>query len=299
MVWVRRLITFIALFIFCWGGSAFSTGIDRAIAQPWDSANTSTWSSEASPNNAQSEIERIKAQGKIIVAMVKQDNPPFFSKSKKGKLFGLDVDLAQSLADSLGVKVEFLRTPKTFDEVIETVYRGEADLGVSKLARSLPRAQKVLFSQPYLTFRQALLVNRLQLAKLQATGLSIDQVVKDFRSTIGVYAGSVYVQYAHETFPKATVVEFTKWSDAVNAVVSGQVTAIFRDEWEVRSIVLIKPELAINLRTIVLTDTSDTKGIITAWGNRFLADYTNLYLETKNQHFTTNQLLDLYAKEPS
>lgn len=297
MIWVRSLIRLIALIIFCWGGLGCTT--DVAIAQPLDNSSASAWLAEPYPTNPQSEIERIKAQGKIIVAMVKQDNPPFFSTSKKGKLFGLDVDLAQSLADSLNVKVEFLRTPKTFDEVIETVYRGEADLGVSKLARSLPRAQKVLFSQPYLTFRQALLVNRLQLAKLQATGLSIDQIVKDFRSSIGVYAGSVYVQYAHATFPKATVVEFTKWSDAVNAVVSGQVTAIFRDEWEVRSIVLTKPELAINLRTIVLTDTRDTKGIITAWGNRFLADYTNLYLETKNQHFTTNQLLDLYAKEPS
>ena len=100
-----------------------------------------------------SEIEQIKSKGKIVIAMVNKDNAPFFSQNKDGKLVGLDVDLAESIAESLGIKAEFLRNSSTFDGVIENVYRGEADIAISKLARSLPRAQKVLFSNPYLNFR--------------------------------------------------------------------------------------------------------------------------------------------------
>ena len=246
--------------------------------------------------SSKSEIEQIKERGKISIAMINKDNPPFFSNGPDGKLVGIDVDLGNAIAESLGVKAEFLRNAKTFDEVIETVYRGEADLAISKLARSLPRAQKVLFSSPYLNFRQALLFNRLALAKEQSTGLTTDQVVKDFQGKIGVYAGSVYVQYAHKAFPKATIVEFSQWQEAIDAVVSSQVTALFRDELEVRSIVLNKPELAIKLRTVVLTDTSDTKGIVASFEKSFLTDYINFFLETQDKKRDTNQLLNASIK---
>lgn len=239
-----------------------------------------------------SDIEQIKAKGKLVIAMVNKNNPPFFSESKDGKLLGTDVEIGQSIADSLGVKAEFVRKAKNFDEVIDTVYRGEADLAISKLARSMPRAQKVLFSKPYLTFRQALLVNRLALAREKSHGLSTDQVVQDFRGKIGVYAGSVYVQYARETFPKAEIVEFANWQDAIDAVVADKVMALFRDELEVRSIVVTHPELAIQLRTVVLTDTSDTKGIVASSGKQFLMEYTDLFLETQYKQRNTNQLLD-------
>ena len=77
-------------------------------------------------------------------------------------------------------------------------------------------------------------------------------------------------------------------------MVSGQVTALFRDELEVRSIVLKKPELSIKLRTVVLTDTRDTKGIVTASGKHFLLDYTNLFLDTQYKQRDANHILSDY-----
>lgn len=274
--------------------------LPNALAQPLpETTNELAVPTSTQPEkpilDTRTEIEQIKSKGKIIIAMVNKDNPPFFSQDKHGKLVGIDVDLSEAIAESLDVKVEFLRSANTFDEVIETVYRGEADLAVSKLARSLPRAQKVLFSKPYLNFRQALLLNRLSLAKLQSSGQTTDQVVRDFQGKLGVYAGSVYVQYARKTFPKATIIEFSDWQDAINAVVSGQVTGIFRDELEVRSIVLKKPELSINLWAVVLTDTSDTKGIVAGSGKDFLMDYTNLFIDTQYKQRDANQLLNAYT----
>ena len=271
---------------------------NRAIAQTVDETVNETTNETVAvvKVSSKSEIEKIKERGKISIAMVNKDNPPFFSNGPDGKLIGIDVDLGNAIAASLGVQAEFIRSAKTFDEVIETVYRGESDLAISKLARSLPRAQKVLFSSSYLNFRQALLFNRLALAKEQSTGLSTDQVVKDFQGKLGVYAGSVYVQYAHKIFPKATIVEFPQWQEAIDAVVLGQVTVLFRDELEVRSIVLNKPELAIKLRTVVLTDTSDTKGIVASFEKYFLIEYINLFLETQDKKHDTNQLLNASIK---
>jgi polar amino acid transport system substrate-binding protein len=280
-IYLLSFVMIVSCFLFPWNSVAIAQPLEEPVAA-------------AIPK---SEIEHIKELGKLRIAMVNKDNPPFFSQKPDGKLVGIDIDLGEAIAESLGVKADFLRNAKTFDEVVETVYRGEANLAISKLARTLPRAQKVLFSKPYLNFRQALLVNRLSLAKHQSNGLSTDQVVKDFQGRMGVYAGSAYVQYARKIFPKATIVEFSQWKEAIEAVVSGDVTALFRDELEVRSIVLTKPELAIKLRTIVLTDTSDTKGVVSASGQNFLADYINLFLETNYKQHDTNQLLDVYMKQ--
>jgi polar amino acid transport system substrate-binding protein len=292
---IRTLILPIVLISFFW---LIGASMPSAIAEPIEDMPAEAVAPiSESPQSApipqpKSDIEQIKAKGKLTIAMVNKNNPPFFSESPEGKLVGTDVEMGQSIADSLGVKAEFVRTAKNFDDVIETVYRGEADLAISKLARSMPRAQKVLFSKSYLTFRQALLMNRLALAREKSHGLSTDQVVQDFRGKLGVYAGSAYVLYARQTFPKAEIVEFANWQDAIDAVVSDKVMALFRDELEVRSIVVKQPELAIQLRTVVLTDTSDTKGIVASSGKHFLMDYTNLFLETQYKQRNTNQLLD-------
>ncbi len=301
--WIAVWIVIVSLVLLLMG---FPGGIRGAIAQsngpivPDLNESNSDYRVDIKPElkpELKSDIEQIKSRGKLTIAMVNKNNPPFFSANSAGKLTGIDVDLGMAIGESLGVPVEFLRNAKTFDDVVESVYQGGADLAISKLARSLPRAQKVLFSKPYLNFRQALLVNRLDLAKLQAKGFNTDQVVKDFQGKIGVYAGSAYVQYARKTFPKASIVEFEQWKSAIDAVVSGDVTALFRDELEVRSIVLTQPELAIKLRTIVLTDTSDTKGIVASAGHHFLVEYVDLFLDTQYKQRDTNQLLDAYMKQ--
>jgi polar amino acid transport system substrate-binding protein len=293
---LSQIKNYAALIIFPIALMFFAILIQPSIAQPMPDTPpeqpVEAMAAPIAPPLPKSDIEQIKAKGTLVIAMVNKNNPPFFTESKDGKLVGTDVEIGQSIADSLGVKAEFVRKAKNFDEVIDSVYRGEADLAISKLARSMPRAQKVLFSKPYLTFRQALLVNRLALAREKSRGLSTDQVVQDFRGKIGVYAGSAYVQYARDTFPKAEIVEFTSWKDAIDAVVTDKVMALFRDELEVRSIVVKQPELALQLRTVVLTDTSDTKGIVSSSGKQFLMEYTDLFLETQYKQRNTNQLLD-------
>lgn len=106
------------------------------------------------------DVQRILDRGKLVVALLDQDNPPFFRADAADQLTGLDIDLARAIADQLGVEVEFNRSAKTFDSVIKTVYNAQADLAISKLSRTLSRAKSIRFSSPYLKMRQGLLVNR-------------------------------------------------------------------------------------------------------------------------------------------
>src|SRR5439155_17481700 len=90
------------------------------------------------------DIARIVARGELIVAMLGVDTPPFFYE-KNGELVGVEVDLAKAIAKELGVQVRFNRTAKSFNGVVDIVARGEADMALSKLSRTLARTQVISF----------------------------------------------------------------------------------------------------------------------------------------------------------
>ncbi|MBF0426584.1 MAG: amino acid ABC transporter substrate-binding protein [Magnetococcales bacterium] len=241
------------------------------------------------------DIGRILRRGRLIVAMIGKDQPPFVMKNKQGELIGLDVRIAQGIAQQLGVGVEYNRQATTFNKVIDAVENGEADLGISKLSRTLERAKKVLFSQPYIVLRQGLLINRLGLAK-QSAGRGIGDVLQDLRGKIGVMQGSSYEEFAHRNFPKATVVPFQDWGQAVDAVFRGEILAVYRDELVVRKTVKSKPEASIDLRVTILPNTTDPIVVALPWYSTHFRDLVNLFLETMRLDVTTDKLLDQWVE---
>jgi ABC-type amino acid transport substrate-binding protein len=199
------------------------------------------------------DIARIVNHGELVVSMLSSDNPPFFSVNKKGELVGTDVDLAKLIAKELGVPVRFDRSAKTFDAVAEVVAAGQADLGISRLARTLKRGQMVHFSSTYMRLGHALLINRIRFAEL-AGDRPLAQVVRNFTGTIGVIANSSWVEFGRRNFPNAQLVAFPTWAEAVNAAKTGQVVAAYRDEMEVLQYVNNDPSLALTLRTVTFND---------------------------------------------
>ena len=63
----------------------------------------------------------------------------------KEYFIGHDVELARSIADALGVEIEFDRSPKTFNAITDLVASEKADMAISLVSRTLSRAEKVRF----------------------------------------------------------------------------------------------------------------------------------------------------------
>jgi polar amino acid transport system substrate-binding protein len=246
------------------------------------------------------DIQRILDRGKLIVSILNQDNTPFFSSSptdlhgQTDQYKGLDIEMAEAIASHLGVQLELNATATTFDEAVNTVYRQEADLAISKVSRTMKRATRVRFSRPYVTMRQGLLVNRVQLAQ-QAEGREMVEVIRQLKGTIGVIQGSSYVGFAKQKFPQATVQEFATWSALVNAVMRGQVLAAYRDEVEIKKIVRNQPQSALQFQTIALTDTEDAIAMALPWNSEHLLGFVNQYLDMSKINYTADTLLDAYG----
>lgn len=257
------------------------------------------------------DIQRIRDRGKLVVAMYYKDIPPFFmhisSKSAPqgmrcqpsgdGEyLCGADVELALDIADKLGVGCEFQRKAETFDAIINILDRHEADVAISLLSDTLNRSQKVAFTRPYVVLHTGMLLNRLFLAKYPEDSTLLG-ILNHKTVKIGVKAGTSWVRYVSELFPKAVIKEYPAWDpDVIAAVRKGDVMAAYADEIEIKKVMIAKPDVAIELKTIILKDISDPIAMAVPWDSFRLLQWLNTYMDMAKVHMTADRILDRYPE---
>ncbi|WP_455381908.1 substrate-binding periplasmic protein, partial [Salinispira pacifica] len=150
------------------------------------------------------------------------------------------------------------------------------------------------FSNPYIVFHQALILNRLELARKAPTTDDVVDFIKNFTGKIGVIAGSSYVAYAKNNFPHATIEQFPTWEKIVDAVFDGSILAGYRDEMEIKKIIRSRADSSLKVKTVVLKDTEDNIAIAVAPQNTHLLYWINLLLDSLNLDLNADKLLDRY-----
>jgi polar amino acid transport system substrate-binding protein len=235
------------------------------------------------------EIARIVSRGELVVAMLGVDTPPFFYE-KSGELVGVEVELAKAIAKELGVKVRFNRQAQSFNAVVDIVARGEADVAVSKLSRTLARSQIISFSQPYLTLNHALILNRVKFAQF-ARERPLPEVIRGFTGTIGVIAKSSFEDYARRNFPNAKVVSYPGWPEVLKALEKGDIIGAYRDEFEVKRILKAEPTASLVRRTVTFKDLEDTLGVAVGIGDPVLLAFVNEFLAQRSDKLSVGKVL--------
>lgn len=241
-----------------------------------------------------SDIRRIKERGKIVVAMYYKDRRPFFYSNEQEKLVGVDVTLAENIASSLGVGLEFDRSAKSFDKVVDRVVTGQADIAISKLSVTLLRAQRARFTTPYAVFHQSILINRLQLAALESkySGDSLVEEVLKTPQKIGVCASTSYVEYAKRLFPRAQIISYENIDKLLMAVESGKVLGAFYDEFEFKRALQKDSKLSLYCKLFVLQTRVDPIAIAVAPQSVNLLAWLNTYLDVMKTDFAIDELID-------
>lgn len=247
------------------------------------------------PAESGGDIEGILKRGKLVVAITAVDQPPFYFVDKKGVLRGYDIDLASKIAEELGVKLEITREAPAFNDLVTLVASEKADIAVSKLSRTLSRAKTVKFSTPYMTFKQGLLFNRLQLAKVSSEE-EISNYIRDYNGLIGVIANSSYANYAKINFPHAKIKEFPTWDAAVQALINGEVLSVYRDELEIKKVLSSIPQSSLTLKPVYFTDLTDPIAIAVKNENSQLLYWVNIFLENQKK-MTADEILATYANQ--
>ena len=227
------------------------------------------------------EIKEILDRGYVIFGMTAADQKPFFYKEPEtGELIGLDVELGYAIAKGMGVRAVFNRDATSFDGVVTKVINREVDIALSKLSRTMRRSELVRFTTPYIIFRQALLINRLEYAKI-GTEAQLPHFIRNYHGSLGVIVNSSYQNYALTNFPDADIRTFDDWGSTVNALFNGEVLAIYRDEGEILIVNTTREDASILMKPVFIGDKRDPIAMavsadapqLQSWLNIFLDDY--------------------------
>lgn len=240
------------------------------------------------------DILTIQKRGKLIVAMYYLDKPPFYFVDKEGNTIGNDPEIAEAIAKAIGldVKVEYLRTAKTFDEIIQLVHEGKADIAISKLSYTMERAKRVIYSQePYIELYAAFMINRSAPSSLSLS----DLFSKKNGYKLCAIKGSSQVRVAQQLFPEVDILEAETAEETVRFLQEGQCIGSMRDNNEIRKILFDDPKLNLRYKSVILQDQKDPIFIVTDPKKPKLADFIDMLLEnTQSLKLSLDQIFAKY-----
>jgi polar amino acid transport system substrate-binding protein len=234
------------------------------------------------------EIERIQQQGVMVVSLNK-GYPPFAMKVKD-QLTGLDVDLARLLANYLGVDVKFIQ-PNKYEEQIPKLLAGESDIIMAAMTRTVERALKVNFTEPYFQISQAALVKR----NLVPAGAESYFDLADIRNIkIGVKANTTHEKFARELFPQEAIKTFLTAAEAVEAVVQDKLDAMVADSPFVKVWRNTHLDYYPHIKALLAPVTKETYGFAIRKGDLEFLNWLNLFVEQIKNDGTLDLLTHEY-----
>lgn len=248
----------------------------------------------SSANESPPDLGRIQARGTLKIALPAEDVPPFFFVDDSGKLRGIDVDIAQDIAQRLKVTLVIDRQSKNFDEVVENIRSKRNDLAVSKLSRTLNRAQKVSFSNTYLTLRHTVLVNRLKFSANKNSGSALEKLNHP-SVKVGVHAHSSFVEFAQRDFHRATLVQIETKSQLFEALKNGKVDFVLTDQTVADTWIKQDPAAAIKIQTLLRKDRQDPLSFIVHWQDHQFLNWLNIYIEIARKDETLSKIFNKYG----
>jgi len=164
----------------------------------------------------------ILSSGKITIA-VPENFPPFGSVGKSLEHEGYDVDVANLIAEDLGVEVEIL--PVTSKQRIPFLTSGKADLVISSMGANPERAKSIWFSSAYAPFFSGAFAA----ADMALEDLELSKIVSD----------------------KAEIVRFGDNAATISAFVAGQVDVLVTGNTVAAKVSADNPDLNLKTKFII------------------------------------------------
>ncbi|WP_247894987.1 ABC transporter substrate-binding protein [Azospirillum brasilense] len=177
--------------------------------------------SGAAPVRAESRLDRVQRTGVLRVCIWPDYYAISFRNPYSGELQGLDVDMARAFAQDLGVRVSFVESG--FSSLTADLLGDRCDIGMFGIGITAARAEKIAFSQPYLSSGIYAVSSQTHPRILRWDDLDQDGMV------VVVQKGTVMDDYASRTLRKASVRIVSGPQEREEEVQSGRADAFLTD----------------------------------------------------------------------
>ena len=164
----------------------------------------------------ESVVEKVVRRGTLRVGF--SSFVPWAMQDKEGRYIGFEIDVAERLAQDLGVKLQLV--PTNWDGIIPALLSGKFDVIIGSMSITPQRLLSVNFTIPYDHAYVDLTLNREKSAAInKLEDLNAEGV------TIAVRTGTTAAAAAARLFPRASLRMFNDEAPAVEEVLSGRAHA--------------------------------------------------------------------------
>ncbi len=194
----------------------------------------------ASAQAPASKLDAIIASGTLRVGMPGDYRPFGLREASTGKIEGMDVDMAESLAASLGVKLEIVQTK--WSDLLGDIAADKFDIGMGGISINLVRQKSAYFSTPVLRTGKAAIA----LCKAKGKFGSLAAIDKPGTKVI-TNPGGTNEKFDRANLKAAQIVVFPTNTGVWDELIAGRADVMITDNVETRLQQKLHPELcAIN-----------------------------------------------------
>lgn len=204
--------------------------LDPAAGPPEDpfTPRELDWEGSVNPRGAGADattpnVDRIRQRGRLIVGIDQSLYLLSFRDTASGQLQGLEVDLAQAIANDLfgseDAQVDFRFVDSSART--EALNSGEVDVIIRTMSITPERSERVEFSTPYLTSRVRVMV---------PNDRGIDSITALKDHTVCIVDGTNLSRIARTYAPESDILRTRSWSDCLLATQQFRADAIVADD---------------------------------------------------------------------
>ena len=170
--------------------------------------------------NAGGTISKIK-EANVLRVGTSGEQFPFTFKDSNGELKGLDITIANKMAERMGVKVEFVQFK--FDELIPALNDGKIDIIFSGMTNTLKRNMDIAYTQPYFKTGKAVL------SKDKTIGSANIEAINKAGIKLAVFGKSTSEEYVKTNYPNATIIPVSDYNQIDSLLINNEVNAFVGD----------------------------------------------------------------------
>lgn len=231
-------------------------------------------------------LKKIKERGKLIVGTSSGYPPYVFVDATAGdkKVIGLDVELAQQVANKLGVKLEV--QDMSFSALLSSVTADKVDIAVGGVAPTPEREKAMAFSKIYLPTEQKLLVRKEDAGKYKS--------LSDLKGAVLGAEKSTTQEATAQKVEGAKAVGLTNVPDAVLELKHGKLNGIVMEGVVAKQYLIFNDDLA--LAEFSFPDAKKVSAIALQKGNDDLVKILNEVIDENTQNGNFEKWVDQYSK---
>lgn len=260
-------------------GSSNTASTDAAAEETTEDVEAEATTEEAAEEAADA-AEVTTVEPGVLTMGTNATFPPYEYKDGDA-VVGIDPDIAQALADKLGLKLEVV--DMEFDSLIASVQSGKVDIVLAGMTVNEERKKNVDFTDSYANGVQVIIV---------ADGSDIATFDDLAGKLIGVQQGTTGHVYCSDDWGEENVVAFQSGAAAVQALQQGKVDCVVIDQEPAKAFV----EANDGLKILDTQYANEDYAAAVSKKNPELTEALNKALQELKDDGTVQEILDKYIK---